>query len=943
MSTSTNSKSLVQAVMEKLPHLESLPQRYKKQIIQEIAKQETLQSNQIKQTTQTALAVQLQQTKQMTELCNTLKSHPILAIRTPQHTSNSKEWLFQGGLIWNAERHNERPSSLDEVIKSCNWTQKQGNKPWRACTSNELIQFAAHTPNNPWRVGQNHRLFSIDYHIVQGGRIDLDGDSGSVSSGSYGYALLMVCDSFKDNLQEFIKYAIANQWIIYLPSNTTHKNSLLPTGLIQPYSLASPEVQQKNLIDAVVNKYKSVQEIFTPIDHQTAQLPPLELADFTDPNKGLWELWGLSAQALQAMQARARNPVDDVQQGAVAIDFGTSSTVVAFEHNGVGKLLRIGVTNFWEKEKPAHYENPTVLEFVDFPALLKPWQSEAYRPSVVWGDVRCSHEALNNLRSNQTDTKVVSSILTKIKQWALREGNNAQIRLTDQTNGCEHELAPLTLRNPVKGQALTVSQNDPFDPAELYAWFLGLTINWRRRGIFLRYYMTFPVDYPREVKDKILASFRRGLQRSLPQTLVNQPAFERFTVEERASEPAAYAAAAMPVLEIQPTTEGVAYAVFDFGGGTTDFDFGFYRLPTETEEDNGIEQVFEHFGSGGDKFLGGENLLEHLAYITFLENLEVCRKEKIAFTKPLDAEDFSGSEMFLERTQAATTNTLMLVSYLRDFWEKGEKPNDTTGTAKIALLPREGDKKDCVFKIPYDTLKVFLDRRIKEGVQNFFTLLKKAFSDKSPREIQILLAGNAARSSIVTTLFGLNESELDEERIFDKMVKEAYLGETPPDFVVHRPLVANEQDVNQPTGKTGVALGLLALCPGGWVKAVNHSIANSTGDAPFQHYVGRIRQRRFHPSLLQAAPYNEWTEIGPVGEDGIFKLFHTQAARALENTIPLGDPALLLQTLYLTGTATGQHLFARAIKPHIVEVCTAASLDAAKAGDVGNVSSLKLG
>ena len=141
--------------------------------------------------------------------------------------------------------------------------------------------------------------------------------------------------------------------------------------------------QQNNLINAVVNKYKSVQEIFTPIDHQTAQLPPLEPADFTDPNKGLWELWGLSAQALQAMQARARNPVDDVQQGAVAIDFGTSSTVVAFEHNGVGKLLRIGVTDFWEKEKPAHYENPTVLEFVDFPALLKPWQSEAYRPSII--------------------------------------------------------------------------------------------------------------------------------------------------------------------------------------------------------------------------------------------------------------------------------------------------------------------------------------------------------------------------------------------------------------------------------------------------------------------------------------------------------------------------------------------------------------------------------
>ena len=348
---------------------------------------------------------------------------------------------------------------------------------------------------------------------------------------------------------------------------------------------------------------------FHDIDTRCAKLPLLDVAQFSDPDKGLWEFWGMDPKVLQAQGVRARNPASDVRDCNVAIDFGTSSTVVAYDEGGRRKLFRVGVTDFWEKEKPAHYENPTVLEFVDLPAMLTAWRAKAYHPDVLWDTVRCSHEAQANFRNNQTDTRVMASIFTKMKQWALREAQCARIQVSDQTTDAEHIFDPLSLRQPVKGQPLAVSSKDPFDPIELYAWFLGLTINWRGHGIHLRYYMTFPVAYPREVKEKVLASFRRGLQRSLPHTLVGQAIFEQFTVEERASEPAAYAAIALQTLGIEPTAKGVAYAVFDFGGGTTDFDFGYYRLPTDAQaDDEGWERVFEHFGSGGDKFLGGENL-----------------------------------------------------------------------------------------------------------------------------------------------------------------------------------------------------------------------------------------------------------------------------------------------------------------------------------------------
>ncbi|MGI9213736.1 MAG: hypothetical protein ACR2HF_14800, partial [Methylococcaceae bacterium] len=405
--------------------------------------------------------------------------------------------------------------------------------------------------------------------------------------------------------------------------------------------------------------------------------------------------------------------------------------------------MRIGVQDYWAKEQPSDYENPTVLEFIDFHAMLEDWNRVAYRPGVMWGQVCCSHEAQTHFRNHKNDPKSVSSILTRLKQWALREGKPGQrIRITD-LKGYEHELQPLSLRVPVKGQKMEVKAEDSFDPIELYAWFLGLTINWRGRGIFLRYYLTFPVAYPREVKDKILASFQRGLQRSLPPSLIEQEVFQDFQVEERASEPTAYAAVALQYLDIKPPAEGVAYAVFDFGGGTADFDYGYYRLPTAEEADEeGKELVLEHYETAGDRFLGGENLLENMAYQVFEHNRDVCRDKKIAFTRPLDADDFPGSEMFLESTQAATSNTVMLMTALRPLWETGKLPDKlSTGVLTLDILNRESQKVPCQLMIDEKALTAYLKNRITQCVKIFLAALKKAFADSQPHDLHILLAG----------------------------------------------------------------------------------------------------------------------------------------------------------------------------------------------------------
>ncbi len=682
----------------------------------------------------------------------------------------------------------------------------------------------------------------------------------------------------------------------------------------------------------------TARQLFADLDQLTVRLPRLEQADFDDPARGLWELWGLDQDTLDVHGVRARNPADDVRDCDVAIDFGTSSTVVAYDDHGRRKLLRVGMDKFWEADHPHNYENPTALEFVDLQSMLKPWRKYAYRPPLLWDDVRCSHTALARLDEPESRHALVGSVLTGLKQWAMRGKRDPLTYLRDGRQH-EHALAPLVARNPVRGVALAVGPDDPFDPVELYAWFLGMNINWRGRGIFLRYYMSFPVTYPEQVRDRILASFRRGLQRSLPATLVGQPAFARFQVEELASEPAAYAAAALPSLGIAPTAEGTAYAVFDFGGGTTDFEFGKYRLPADDEDE--IEELLEHCGAAGDVFLGGEHLLENMAYLVFQQNLDRCSKEKIVFGRPQDAADFPGHEIFVEDSRIAATNTAVLAAALRPVWEEGKRET----VIRVHLLRRSGEPVPCQLAVQADALDVYLAARVGQGVRGFFIAMRNAFAGAPPPVVHVLLAGNASRSRFVERFFfsdtdglsldehaatrggsGEHATETGGEALFDlaaDCLADAYGEETVPEIIVHRPPAADERHPGM--GKTGVALGLLRLCPGGVVATVTATPQAPGREAPFGYYVGRIRRGKFDPVLLQSQPYGVWWDLGQPRER-VLKLAYSRSTLAGAGEMREGDPQLLQRRLEFGADAEGKRVFIRAVGPHEIETCLATGL-----------------
>lgn len=870
-----------------------------------------------------------------TALQDFLNTGAFFYVRTKKGTEYRATLHSKTRLLW--RNTSEAPTSVEKAQEILRHTRFSGLAGWRLPTKPMLETFAKSSGNPHWgdckyRLKTAQGVSNYNWLTVTG-RCDVDeGCWGIDNHDGYVFACNPCWDTENVPLSVMLCDLAERGWLLQSVSvaNAAFDPSLMYAENVTPEALLAEWVQQGVSLQAEGQKSATLNphDFWLPrklalLDYIPCRLPELDQARLSDHEQGVWELWGQDPAALKPLGLVARDPIRDVQKRAVAIDFGTSSTVVAMDsRSGARELLRIGVRDFYQAAKAQDFENPTVLECVDYPAFAQAWCAKAYRPELDWDWMRAAHEARTDFRNGNAK---LSSFLPILKQWALRT-NDQRKRLTDQqTPAHEQELAAHTERNPVRGEPLKVSPGDAFDPIELYAWYLGMAINWRGHGLFLKYYLSFPVKYPSEVKERILASFRRGLQRSLPQTLIEHhpQVLGDFEVNDLATEPAAYAAAALPHLGVEPSDEGVPYAVFDFGGGTSDFDYGLLRWATPEEEDAGYERVFEHLGSSGDNFLGGENLLEHLVYDSFKKNLPMLREKRIQFTQPIDAEPFTGSEAFLSRTLAAQTNAIVLAAKLRGFLE-GDKA-ELTSTFKLDLMDVNGTKPTtCEMEIDAKVLDALLAKRMRRGAEAFLAelaRLRPALPEGAP--IHVLLSGNGSRSRHIKALFDVRGP------LWPELLATAFGEGQVPEIVVHAPLPMDEGNHYAPTAKTGVALGLLRLAPGENTLLKNHLHQAHDGEAPFAWFAGRMRRGQFEPGIAPGAVYGEWRELG-VLQQGVFNLYTTSSPRA--HALKEGDPELRKHRLNFPAAAAGAHVFARAVKPHAMEL--AAAPDKAALGGV---------
>ena len=492
------------------------------------------------------------------------------------------------------------------------------------------------------------------------------------------------------------------------------------------------------------------------VETTRANIQPYEMDILRDVNKGHWDLFEMLQGDMSDDETLlpvpkgqvlvARDPLADVNTKATcAIDFGTKSTVVVY-HEGKSSLLRIGASDQWAEPRMEDYENPTALHIIDYDRFMEDYHSKEGRPPTRWEDMTVSHHAAEKIYQKDIHADVYYSVFNELKQWANATGRR---QLLQDSTGKKIELKPYT----------TLEDGD-FDPIEIYAYYLGLYINNMQHGICVKYYLSFPVNYASNIRDRIKESFERGIRKSLPERVLNdEQVMKRFKVKDGASEPAAYALSALKAYQVEPierdTDPSPTYGVFDFGGGTTDFDFGKEYI----SENKKFYYEIKQFDNGGDPLLGGENIINILAYEVFKANQQVMRDNKITIVLPNEkCKRFDGSQMLVKDVnsgdQVSYLNLKLLASRLRPIWEeKGDYATEySTGDVNIDLYTTNKEKKTVPVKVDVGMLQNVIKQQINDGIDNFMSTFHRAYKGNESEwtwPLHILLAGNSCKARLL--------------------------------------------------------------------------------------------------------------------------------------------------------------------------------------------------
>ncbi|GAA9649821.1 hypothetical protein HpVa49_10970 [Helicobacter pylori] len=346
----------------------------------------------------------------------------------------------------------------------------------------------------------------------------------------------------------------------------------------------------------------------------------------------------------------ARSSLKDLDKtGIIAIDFGTKNTTAIYMNkNGRYCLLSIG--GDVDADGLEKYENPTIVEFRRKEKFLKDYNALSHRPFTKHNDMEVAHEAQKYFTSAKGND--LYRFFSKLKQWA---GTDEKQNFRDLVEDFSLEsFAHCTDLNPI----------------EIYAYYIGRCINNMHNGVFLKYFLSYPIKYEKHQAEKIRESFEKGLRKSLPRHVFDdEKTAKNFKVELRASEPCAYAISILKSYGFDKTAKldkPIYYGVFDFGDGTTDFDFGKWEKSTNPK----FAYKMTHFSSGGDKYLGGENLLELLAFEAYAQNFQTLKEKDIVIAKPnYDGINEQRFGSFMQKSSGARLNLQTIASKLRGFLE----------------------------------------------------------------------------------------------------------------------------------------------------------------------------------------------------------------------------------------------------------------------------------
>ena len=642
---------------------------------------------------------------------------------------------------------------------------------------------------------------------------------------------------------------------------------------------------------------------FLDVDKVRVNLNSYDESILTDINRGHWDIDEKDdldkLEEITGKKVYIRDAREDIKHGGiVGIDFGTKSTVVVFQDNRNQTFpMRISGGNLINEVKESDFENPTVIEFKDIKSFIKDYNKKEGRPYTKWKDVMVSHTASQNMLHGTGDEFI--SFISELKQWAGLKNEKLMMR---DGKGVEKIFPPY----------MELKDGD-IDPIELYAYYIGSYINNMINGIYMEYFLSFPVTYEKAVREKILQSFERGIKKSLPLSILkDENSMKRFKVRHGANEPAAYAVCALQEYGFEVEDgEDVYYGVFDFGGGTADFDFGIWRA---SEDEKKFDYELTHFGAGGDRYLGGENILKELAYEILKENHELLRKKNISFAKPEWCKRFVGDEGLVDKSPEAKLNIKRMMEKLRPFWETSTETSVEDGKLKVNLYSKDGSAETGIeLTISKEKIEKFIENKIEKGVKNFFMAMKKAMKDENITKINIFLAGNSCKHPKVMDLFEKHRNDFKGEvEIFPALgTEEAY------EKMEELEIQIDPNDPTNPTGKTGVAYGIIDSRAGGRIDIKNSDEeSNIDNEINFRYYVGYEGRKKLKVVLGPQTQYEQFIHYLDTTAD-VFDLYYTTLPEAMNSKMPIVKAIrkrIELKNEYLDGK-----IYIKAISPDTIK------------------------
>lgn len=736
--------------------------------------------------------------------------------------------------------------------------------------------------------------------------------------------------------------------VIYLPGYKLLNNSKINRNEIAKYGLSIAETTisyrmkiDDNNIQECEKMSGNIQDLLE-CDKKRCGLASYEKEMLYDIKAGHWDVYESAENVIwDDDKLIARDPKLDIKKnGVIGIDFGTKSTVVV-KQEGSNEIrpIRIGSLSLKADVLESDYENPTIISCMSISKFLKDYDAKKGRPETSCEDLFVSYNAYNDYKNCSTEN--FYAYYSDLKQWSNSEKNNAVVLDTK-----EKEKYNLAEKCSLEEHTL--------NPIEVYAYYIGMYINNMRNGVYLKYIMSFPVKYSKATKELIRKSFEKGLKKSLPNSIVeNSEIMSKFSVEYQISEPAAYAVTALEQSGFKPQNENekYLYGIFDFGGGTTDFDFGVWRGASDEEYDKyNCDYLLECFGADSDVRLGGENILEMLAYQVFKDNKSMAAEKKIACALPMGEIAFIGGEHLISDSQSANRNLTLLKEALRPLWEqhndweniyakksKGKNKENSDEEVKeecieIQMYDFNGKPvPNCRFDINTIQLIELIKRRIQKGVDAFFNCIEKSIlgnqvAQFASEKIYIFLAGNSCKSIFVKEIF---------EKTIEKYNREyGEIGnKTQNRFELIEPLKNQTMDLQYiPNAKTSVAYGLVKSRPGGKIYVKKNYETDSNEETRFKYYLGGDRRGCFDCKLAPMMPdeegqtktvYHVWKKFQGAGM-GTARIYYTEDPRADSKAEKLDISNIPFHEVSFE-PEEDKYLYVRAISPSVIEYAVAGS------------------